>query len=154
MERGRIWGPRERQQKQSGVEVQQWWRTKTFPGTDLWRYVSECTIVIFYFSTLTCLLLSLQLSHNVKNVVLGPIHSQNRLSLTLKDSSVVILERLPITVAKKLKEYLEMIKQGKQTGVFKYVVQISFICVGFFFLLFSFRCWKKKNFFTTIYLFI
>lgn len=57
-----------------------------------------------------------QLSHNVKNVVLGPIHSQNRLSLTLKDSSVVILERLPITVAKKLKEYLEMIKQGKQTA--------------------------------------
>lgn len=72
----------------------------------------------------------------MKNVVLGPIHSQNRLSLTLKDSSVVILERLPITVAKKLKEYLEMIKQGKQTGVFKYVVQISFICVGFFFFAF------------------
>ncbi|KAF7709708.1 hypothetical protein HF521_016558 [Silurus meridionalis] len=41
-----------------------------------------------------------QLNHNVKNVVLGPIHSQNRLSLTLKDSNVVILERLPITVAK------------------------------------------------------
>ncbi|XP_060786237.1 ubiquitin carboxyl-terminal hydrolase 37 isoform X2 [Neoarius graeffei] len=57
-----------------------------------------------------------QLNHNVKNVVLGPIHSQNRLSLTLKDSSVVVLERLPITVAKKLKEYLEMIKQGKQTA--------------------------------------
>ncbi|KAF5890704.1 ubiquitin carboxyl-terminal hydrolase 37, partial [Clarias magur] len=57
-----------------------------------------------------------QLNHNVKNVVLGPIHSQNRLSLTLKDSSVVILEKLPITVAKKLKEYLEVIKQGKQTA--------------------------------------
>ncbi|KAM9486231.1 ubiquitin carboxyl-terminal hydrolase 37 isoform 2-T2 [Clarias gariepinus] len=57
-----------------------------------------------------------QLNHNVKNVVLGPIHSQNRLSLTLKDSSVVILEKLPTTVAKKLKEYLEVIKQGKQTA--------------------------------------
>ncbi|TSK92913.1 Ubiquitin carboxyl-terminal hydrolase 37 [Bagarius yarrelli] len=57
-----------------------------------------------------------QLNHNVKNVILGPIHSQNRLSLTLKDSSVVILERLPISVAKKLKEYLETIKQGKQTA--------------------------------------
>ncbi|KAB5577271.1 hypothetical protein PHYPO_G00207980 [Pangasianodon hypophthalmus] len=57
-----------------------------------------------------------QLNHNVKTVVLGPIHSQNRLSLTLKDSNVVILERLPITVAKKLKEYLEMIKQGKPTA--------------------------------------
>lgn len=58
-------------------------------------------------------------------MVLGPIHSQNRLSLTLKDSSVVILERLPITVAKKLKEYLETIKQGKQTGVFECVMHIS-----------------------------
>lgn len=63
----------------------------------------------------------------MKNVVLGPIHSQNRLSVTLKDSSVVILERLTITVAKKLKEYLETIKQGKQTGVFKYVVRISLL---------------------------
>lgn len=57
-----------------------------------------------------------QLNHNVKNVILGPTHSQNRLSLTLKDSSVVVLERLPISVAKKLKEYLETIKQGKQTA--------------------------------------
>lgn len=80
----------------------------------------------------------------MKNVVLGPIHSQNRLSLTLKDSSVVILERLPITVAKKLKEYLEMIKQGKQTGVFKYVVQISFICVGFFFCFLVLDAGKKR----------
>lgn len=59
------------------------------------------------------------MNQNVKNVVLSPMHSQNRLSLTLKDASVVILEKLPLLVAKKLKEYLDMIKQGKQTGVFE-----------------------------------
>ncbi|XP_062861616.1 ubiquitin carboxyl-terminal hydrolase 37 isoform X2 [Trichomycterus rosablanca] len=58
-----------------------------------------------------------QLNQNVKKVVLSPMHSQNRLSLTLKDASVVILEKLPLLVARKLKEYLEVIKQGKQTAL-------------------------------------
>ncbi|XP_030641613.1 ubiquitin carboxyl-terminal hydrolase 37 [Chanos chanos] len=59
-----------------------------------------------------------QLNHNVKNVTLGPMHSHNRVILTLKDSSVVTLDKMPILVAKKMKEYLDMLKQGKQT-VFK-----------------------------------
>uniref|UniRef100_A0AAR2JH70 Ubiquitin carboxyl-terminal hydrolase n=1 Tax=Pygocentrus nattereri TaxID=42514 RepID=A0AAR2JH70_PYGNA len=56
------------------------------------------------------------LNHNVKNVVLTPTHCHNRLSVTLKDSSVVIFEKIPIMDAKKLKDYLEAIKQGKQTA--------------------------------------
>uniref|UniRef100_A0A3B4DWK9 Ubiquitin carboxyl-terminal hydrolase n=1 Tax=Pygocentrus nattereri TaxID=42514 RepID=A0A3B4DWK9_PYGNA len=57
------------------------------------------------------------LNHNVKNVVLTPTHCHNRLSVTLKDSSVVIFEKIPIMDAKKLKDYLEAIKQGKQTAL-------------------------------------
>ncbi|KAI4878712.1 hypothetical protein NFI96_013483 [Prochilodus magdalenae] len=56
------------------------------------------------------------LNHNVKNVVLMPTHGHGRLSVTLKDSSVVIFEKIPIMDAKKLKEYLDTIKQGKQTA--------------------------------------
>uniref|UniRef100_W5KFG5 Ubiquitin carboxyl-terminal hydrolase n=1 Tax=Astyanax mexicanus TaxID=7994 RepID=W5KFG5_ASTMX len=58
-----------------------------------------------------------QLSHNVKNVGYTQTHSLTRLALTLKDSSVVTFEKLSIMVAKKLKDYLETIKQGKQTAL-------------------------------------
>ncbi|XP_076858556.1 ubiquitin carboxyl-terminal hydrolase 37 isoform X2 [Brachyhypopomus gauderio] len=58
-----------------------------------------------------------QLNHNVKNVVLGPVHNLSRLSLTLKDSSVVIFEKMSVMVGKKLKDYLETIKQGKQMAL-------------------------------------
>ncbi|KAG7466789.1 hypothetical protein MATL_G00146030 [Megalops atlanticus] len=56
-----------------------------------------------------------QLNQNVKNVVLGPMQSQIRLVVTLKDSSVVTLDKMPVVLAQKLKEYLDKLKQGKQT---------------------------------------
>ncbi|KAJ8367618.1 hypothetical protein AAFF_G00314050 [Aldrovandia affinis] len=52
-----------------------------------------------------------QLKQNVKNVVLGSM----RLVLTLKDSRVVMFDKVPVTLAQKTKEYLEKLKQGKQT---------------------------------------
>ncbi|XP_031416063.1 ubiquitin carboxyl-terminal hydrolase 37 isoform X2 [Clupea harengus] len=58
-----------------------------------------------------------QLNHNVKNVVLGPMRtSHSRLVITLKDSKdVVTFDKIPTVVAKKMKEYLDSLKQGKQT---------------------------------------
>ncbi|XP_061091398.1 ubiquitin carboxyl-terminal hydrolase 37-like [Conger conger] len=55
-----------------------------------------------------------QLKQNVKNVVLGPMQSLIRLAVTLKDSSVTF-DRVPVTLAQKMKEYLERIKEGKHT---------------------------------------
>uniref|UniRef100_A0AAY4BMV5 Ubiquitin carboxyl-terminal hydrolase n=1 Tax=Denticeps clupeoides TaxID=299321 RepID=A0AAY4BMV5_9TELE len=55
-----------------------------------------------------------QLNHNVKNVVWGSMHHHNRMVLTLKDSSTVSIEKMPILLAKKMKEYIEALKQGKQ----------------------------------------
>ena len=69
---------------------------------------------------LTVIALHLQLNHNVKNVVLGPMRtSHSRLVITLKDSKdVVTFDKIPTVVAKKMKEYLDSLKQGKQTGRF------------------------------------
>lgn len=61
----------------------------------------------------------------MKNVILVPAHSPNRLSLTLKDSSVVIFEKIPVMIARKLKDYLDGIKQGKQTGMFELLMQFK-----------------------------
>ncbi|RXN07098.1 ubiquitin carboxyl-terminal hydrolase 37 isoform X1 [Labeo rohita] len=48
-----------------------------------------------------------QLNHNVKQVSWYQTHGPNRVTLTLKDSSVVMMDKLSILVAKKMKEYLE-----------------------------------------------
>uniref|UniRef100_A0A3Q3E4J5 Ubiquitin carboxyl-terminal hydrolase n=1 Tax=Labrus bergylta TaxID=56723 RepID=A0A3Q3E4J5_9LABR len=50
-----------------------------------------------------------QLNQNVKNI----IHNSNRIILTLKDTSVITLDKVPTTVAQRTKEYLEKLKQGK-----------------------------------------
>ncbi|XP_026231977.1 ubiquitin carboxyl-terminal hydrolase 37 [Anabas testudineus] len=50
-----------------------------------------------------------QLNQNVKNVN----QNQNRIILTLKDNSVIILDKMPLTLSQKTKEYLEKLKQGK-----------------------------------------
>ncbi|KAL0964025.1 hypothetical protein UPYG_G00317290 [Umbra pygmaea] len=56
-----------------------------------------------------------QLNNNVKNVVMQPMHTMKRIVLSLKDNSVVSLEKIPPPVADKMKEYLEKLKQGKPT---------------------------------------
>ncbi|XP_036400729.1 ubiquitin carboxyl-terminal hydrolase 37-like [Megalops cyprinoides] len=56
-----------------------------------------------------------QLKQNVKNVVLGPMQSRIRIVVSLKDSSVVTFDKVPVAVAQKMKDYLEKLKQGKQT---------------------------------------
>ncbi|XP_029980667.1 ubiquitin carboxyl-terminal hydrolase 37 [Sphaeramia orbicularis] len=50
-----------------------------------------------------------QLNQNVKSVN----HNLNRIMLTLKDSSVIVLDKMPPTLVQKTKEYLERLKQGK-----------------------------------------
>uniref|UniRef100_A0A9J8CMI1 Ubiquitin carboxyl-terminal hydrolase 37 n=1 Tax=Cyprinus carpio carpio TaxID=630221 RepID=A0A9J8CMI1_CYPCA len=57
-----------------------------------------------------------QLNHNVKQLSCYPTHGPNRVTLTLKDSSVVMMDKLPLLVAKKMKEYLEMVRLGKPTN--------------------------------------
>ncbi|KAK7168551.1 hypothetical protein R3I93_004769 [Phoxinus phoxinus] len=54
-----------------------------------------------------------QLNHNVKQVSWYQTHGPNRVTLTLKDSSVVMMDKLPMLVAKKMKEYLEKVRLGK-----------------------------------------
>uniref|UniRef100_A0A673H5B0 Ubiquitin carboxyl-terminal hydrolase 37 n=1 Tax=Sinocyclocheilus rhinocerous TaxID=307959 RepID=A0A673H5B0_9TELE len=54
-----------------------------------------------------------QLNHNVKQVSWYQTHGPNRVTLTLKDSSVVMMDKLSLLVAKKMKEYLEMVRLGK-----------------------------------------
>ncbi|KAM9447985.1 ubiquitin carboxyl-terminal hydrolase 37-like isoform 2-T6 [Salvelinus alpinus] len=58
---------------------------------------------------------SFQLNHNVNNVVMQPIHTMRRIVVTLKDDSIVTLERVPPVVAEKMKEYIEKLKHGKST---------------------------------------
>lgn len=50
-----------------------------------------------------------QLNQNVKNI------NQNvsRLILTLKDNSIITLDKMPLALVQKTKEYLEKLKQGK-----------------------------------------
>ncbi|KAM6978630.1 ubiquitin carboxyl-terminal hydrolase 37 [Tautogolabrus adspersus] len=50
-----------------------------------------------------------QLNQNVKNIN----HVSNRIILTLKDTSVITLDKVPTPVAQRTKEYLEKLKQGK-----------------------------------------
>uniref|UniRef100_A0A4W5P2M7 Ubiquitin carboxyl-terminal hydrolase n=1 Tax=Hucho hucho TaxID=62062 RepID=A0A4W5P2M7_9TELE len=58
---------------------------------------------------------SFQLNHNVKTVMMQSMHTMRRIVVSLKDGSVVTLERIPTAVAEKMKEYLEKLKQGKPT---------------------------------------
>lgn len=51
----------------------------------------------------------LQLNQNVKNIN----QNLNRIMLTLKDTSVITLDKMPPTLLQKTKEYLEKLKQGK-----------------------------------------
>ncbi|XP_022595936.1 ubiquitin carboxyl-terminal hydrolase 37 isoform X1 [Seriola dumerili] len=50
-----------------------------------------------------------QLNQNVKNIN----QNLNRIMLTLKDNSVITLDKMPPTLVQKTKEYLEKLKQGK-----------------------------------------
>uniref|UniRef100_A0A8C5AS88 Ubiquitin carboxyl-terminal hydrolase n=1 Tax=Gadus morhua TaxID=8049 RepID=A0A8C5AS88_GADMO len=51
-----------------------------------------------------------QLHQNVKHIS----QSTSRIMVTLKDSSIITLDRLPVSLVQKTKEYLEKVKQGKQ----------------------------------------
>ncbi|CAL8266200.1 unnamed protein product [Lota lota] len=52
-----------------------------------------------------------QLNQNVKLIS----HSSSRIIVTLKDGSIITLDKLPASLVKKTKEYLEKVKQGKQS---------------------------------------
>ncbi|MBN3308434.1 UBP37 hydrolase, partial [Amia calva] len=58
-----------------------------------------------------------QLNQNVKNVSLGPKQNQCRIQVTLKDSSNITIDKVPLLLAQKFRDYLEKLKQGKQTVV-------------------------------------
>ncbi|CAL8341203.1 unnamed protein product [Boreogadus saida] len=51
-----------------------------------------------------------QLNQNVKQIS----QSMSRIMVTLKDSSIITLDKLPVSLVQKTKEYLEKVKQGKQ----------------------------------------
>ncbi|KAJ8247071.1 hypothetical protein GJAV_G00258430 [Gymnothorax javanicus] len=57
-----------------------------------------------------------QLTRNVKKVVMGQKQRLVRLLVTLNDSSVTF-DRVPFTIAQKMKEYLEELKEGKRTAL-------------------------------------
>uniref|UniRef100_A0A3Q0RDB8 Ubiquitin carboxyl-terminal hydrolase n=1 Tax=Amphilophus citrinellus TaxID=61819 RepID=A0A3Q0RDB8_AMPCI len=50
-----------------------------------------------------------QLNQNVKNIN----QNMSRIILTLKDNSVITLDKMPLSLVQKTKEYLEKLKQGK-----------------------------------------
>ncbi|XP_015214688.1 ubiquitin carboxyl-terminal hydrolase 37 [Lepisosteus oculatus] len=56
-----------------------------------------------------------QLNQNVKTVSLGPKQNQCRIQVVLKDSSSLIIDKVPLLLAQKFRDYLEKLKQGKQT---------------------------------------
>uniref|UniRef100_A0A3Q1I6Z2 Ubiquitin carboxyl-terminal hydrolase n=1 Tax=Anabas testudineus TaxID=64144 RepID=A0A3Q1I6Z2_ANATE len=62
---------------------------------------------------------------NVKNVN----QNQNRIILTLKDNSVIILDKMPLTLSQKTKEYLEKLKQGKSGNYTTYFQNQDLITV-------------------------
>lgn len=68
----------------------------------------------------------LQLNHNVKQVSWYQTRGPNRVTLTLKDSSVVMMDKLSLLVAKKIKEYLETVRLGKPAGMFLLTCVFSF----------------------------
>lgn len=68
----------------------------------------------------------LQLNHNVKQVSWYQTRGPNRVTLTLKDSSVVMMDKLSLLVAKKMKEYLETVRLGKPAGMFLLTCVFSF----------------------------
>lgn len=55
-----------------------------------------------------------QLNQNVKTINQNP----SRITLTLKDNSVITLDKMPPTLHQKTKEYLEKLKQGKTSNYF------------------------------------
>ncbi len=68
----------------------------------------------------------LQLNHNVKQISWYQTRGPNRVTLTLKDSSVVMMDKLSLLVAKKMKEYLEVVRLGKPAGMFLLTRVFSF----------------------------
>lgn len=60
-----------------------------------------------------------QLNQNVKNIVPNP----SRISLSLKDNSVITLDKMPSPLFQKTKDYLEKLKQGKTGSYFSTVLK-------------------------------
>lgn len=64
--------------------------------------------LIVHLNVLNCFV-SPQLNQNVKNFS----QNLNRIMLTLKDHSVITLDKMPPSLVQRTKEYLEKLKQGK-----------------------------------------
>ncbi|KAK7877935.1 hypothetical protein WMY93_031411 [Mugilogobius chulae] len=75
-------------------------------GTTKWK---EGTFEIQERTTRPASVSALTLSQNVRKVA----PHANKITLTLKDNSVIFLDKLPLTLAQKTKDYLEKLKLGK-----------------------------------------
>ncbi|MGH0122355.1 UNVERIFIED_CONTAM: hypothetical protein FKN15_007955 [Acipenser sinensis] len=58
-----------------------------------------------------------QLNQNVKNVILVPKQHLCRLQVILKESSILVIDKVPLVMAQKFKECLDKLKQGKHTAL-------------------------------------
>uniref|UniRef100_A0A674BWE2 Ubiquitin carboxyl-terminal hydrolase 37 n=1 Tax=Salmo trutta TaxID=8032 RepID=A0A674BWE2_SALTR len=104
------------------------WKEGTFEVLEKDNKVNLLNVYVHY------IFVCFQLNHNVNNVVMQPIHTMRRIVVTLKDDSIVTLERVPPVVAEKMKEYLEKLKHGKSTG--NNLLEIVDHCLFFFFFFF------------------
>ncbi|XP_051786559.1 ubiquitin carboxyl-terminal hydrolase 37 isoform X2 [Erpetoichthys calabaricus] len=66
-----------------------------------------------------------QLNQNVKKVNLGPKQHQCRLQVILKDANIFI-DKAPLVMAQKFKDYLEKLRMGKQTALKQSQGSVSF----------------------------
>ncbi|XP_033877316.3 ubiquitin carboxyl-terminal hydrolase 37 isoform X1 [Acipenser ruthenus] len=58
-----------------------------------------------------------RLNQNVKNVILVPKQHLCRLQVILKESSILVIDKVPLVMAQKFKECLDKLKQGKHTAL-------------------------------------
>ncbi|XP_041120253.1 ubiquitin carboxyl-terminal hydrolase 37 isoform X3 [Polyodon spathula] len=67
-----------------------------------------------------------RLNQNVKNVILVPNQHLCRLQVILKESSILVIDKVPLVMAQKFKECLDKLKQGKHTALKSSQGSVSF----------------------------
>ncbi|KAG2459012.1 UBP37 hydrolase, partial [Polypterus senegalus] len=67
-----------------------------------------------------------RLNQNIKKVNLGPKQHQCRLQVILKDSCSLMIDKAPLVMAQKFKDYLEKLRMGKQTALKQSQGSVSF----------------------------
>ncbi|XP_039612422.1 ubiquitin carboxyl-terminal hydrolase 37 isoform X2 [Polypterus senegalus] len=101
-------------------------------GTTKWReggfeiLEKETKVSLLVWFTSGGLTQSFQLNQNIKKVNLGPKQHQCRLQVILKDSCSLMIDKAPLVMAQKFKDYLEKLRMGKQTALKQSQGSVSF----------------------------